>query len=91
MIRVITLARQLGSMGSEVASNVARQTGFRYMDRALLHQAAELSGYPDQAMIDRLEHTEHSKKINIFSHRPTQKITDRKDCSQLYVESYSKK
>lgn len=56
---VITLSRQLGSRGSYIAAAVARELGLRYLDREILHRAAEMAGYPDDQMISKLEQREH--------------------------------
>ena len=55
---VITLSRELGSQGSYVATAVADQLDLRYLDREILHRAAEVSGYPDEQMISILEQQE---------------------------------
>lgn len=58
MSTVITLSRQLGSRGSYIAAAVAKKMGLRYIDREILNRAAEMAGYPDQAMISHLEERE---------------------------------
>ncbi len=58
MNSVITLSRQLGSQGSYVAAAVAKKLNVRYLDREILHRAAEIAGYPDEAMVRQLEQKE---------------------------------
>jgi cytidylate kinase len=55
-MNVVTLSRQLGSQGSEIAEIVAHQTGFRLVSRELINQAARRAGAPEVglAMIDEL-------------------------------------
>lgn len=55
---VITISRQLGSRGSYIAANVAKQLNLRYLDREILHRAAEMAGFPDEQMIAQLEERE---------------------------------
>lgn len=55
---VITLSRQLGSRGSYIATAVAKKLGLRYIDREILNRAAEMAGYPDEAMVAQLERRE---------------------------------
>ena len=64
MSTVITISRQLGSNGSIIATEVARRLSLRYLDREILHRAAEIAGFPDQAMLDNLEIREH--RLNIL-------------------------
>ena len=59
MNEVITLSRQLGSNGSAIATEVSKRLSLRYLDREILHRAAELAGFPDQTMIENLEDKEH--------------------------------
>ncbi|MDF1515875.1 MAG: cytidylate kinase-like family protein [Anaerolineae bacterium] len=55
---VMTVSRELGSQGSYVAAAVAEQLGLRYLDREILHRAAEVAGFPDEQMINILEQQE---------------------------------
>lgn len=55
---VITISRELGSQGSYIASAVAELLGLRYIDREILHRAAEVAGFPDEQMIAILEQQE---------------------------------
>jgi len=58
MHTVITVSRQLGSLGSYIAAAVAQKLQLRYLDREILHRAAEAAGYPDETMITYLENKE---------------------------------
>lgn len=52
---IITIARQLGSGGSEIAQRVARRIGLRYIDRQILLQAAAALGLKEQDLAHRCE------------------------------------
>jgi cytidylate kinase len=47
---VITLSRQLGSHGEEIATEVARALGLRLVDAEMINQAAEKAGVPQEAL-----------------------------------------
>ncbi len=47
---VITISRQMASYGCEIAAEVARILGFRYVDREIIHRAAEEAGVPKIAL-----------------------------------------
>lgn len=47
---VITVSRQIGSHGDEIAAKVARILGFRFIDREIIHRAAEDAGVPKIAL-----------------------------------------
>jgi cytidylate kinase len=53
---VITVSRQMGSLGCEVANIVASKLGYHLVWRDLINQAAKLSGMPEMALaaIDEL-------------------------------------
>jgi cytidylate kinase len=55
---VITVSRQLGSEGSYIATAAAQELHFRYLDREILQRAAEMSGYPDDQMVQALARQE---------------------------------
>jgi len=55
MKTVITISRELGSQGSYIAAAVAQRLNLRYLDREILHRAAEVAGYPDDEMVNQLE------------------------------------
>ncbi len=56
MVRAITISRQIGSLGCEVADSVARRLNFRKAWREVINQAAVRSGTPEVALavIDEL-------------------------------------
>src|SRR5512143_2128601 len=47
---IVTISRQLGSLGSEVARLVAERLGYRLVWRELINQAARRSGAPEAAL-----------------------------------------
>jgi cytidylate kinase len=53
---VITLSRQLGSLGDEVAASVAQRLGLRLVGREVINRAAREAGAPEVALaaIDEL-------------------------------------
>jgi cytidylate kinase len=53
---VITISRQLGSLGTTLGRQVATRLGYRLVHRELINQAAHLAGAPDMALaaIDEL-------------------------------------
>ena len=53
---IITISRQLGSLGTTLGRRVASRLGYRLVHRELINQAARLAGAPDMALatIDEL-------------------------------------
>ena len=53
---VITISRQLGSLGTTLGRQIAARLGYRLVHRELINQAARLAGAPDMALatIDEL-------------------------------------
>lgn len=47
---IITLSRQLGSRGDEIAARVAAALGLRLIDREHVHQAALAAGVPEELL-----------------------------------------
>lgn len=47
---VITVSRQMTGHGSEIAAEVARIVGFRFIDREIIHRAAEEAGERKDAL-----------------------------------------
>jgi len=47
---VVTISRQMASYGCEIAAEVARILGFRFIDREIIHRAAEEAGVPKIAL-----------------------------------------
>jgi cytidylate kinase len=64
---VITISRQMGSLGCEVANIVADMLGYRLVWRDLINQAAKIAGAPEMALaaIDEL---------GLFDFSPSPKI-----------------
>jgi cytidylate kinase len=52
---VITLSRQLGSHGEEIAAQVAQTLDLRLIDAEMINQAAQRAGVPQMALVE-LEH-----------------------------------
>ncbi|MGB8646688.1 MAG: cytidylate kinase-like family protein [Anaerolineae bacterium] len=48
----ITVSRQLGSLGVEIATEVAARLGYRLVRREVLNQAARRAGAPEAALAD---------------------------------------
>ena len=46
----ITISRQLGSLGDEVAQAISARTGYRIISRELINQAARQAGVPEVAL-----------------------------------------
>ncbi len=53
-MKAITIAREYGAGGGEVARKLAESLGWRVLDRELLHQAAQIEQTPDTEL-DRLD------------------------------------
>ena len=49
---VITVSRQLGSLGGDIASSVAQELGLRLIDAETINRAAERAGVPRQALAE---------------------------------------
>jgi cytidylate kinase len=49
---IITLSRQLGSRGEEIATEVAQTLGLRLVDAATINRAAQRSGVPQVALAE---------------------------------------
>ncbi len=47
---IITVSRQLGSGGNEIAAQVAETLGYRFVDREIIHHAAREAGVPKVAL-----------------------------------------
>lgn len=54
--RVITVARQVGAAGEEVAQVIAKKTGFRYIDYQIIQEAASEAGVSPET-VSEAEHT----------------------------------
>jgi cytidylate kinase len=49
---VITISRQMGSLGNNIANIVASKMGYRLVFRDLINKAAQLAGAPEMALAD---------------------------------------
>jgi cytidylate kinase len=70
-MNVITLTREYGAGGYEVAQRLAEGLGWELLDRGLLHQAAELEHLPD-AELERLDEKAVSVADRFRLHPPHQ-------------------
>jgi cytidylate kinase len=65
-MNVITISRQFGSGGDEIAERVCHATGFHLFDKYILAKAALESGLSEQELID---YSEDHYKVKNFLHR----------------------
>jgi cytidylate kinase len=63
-MKVITISRQFGSLGDEIASRLCEILNYRYFDKFLVMQAAHEAGLSEQEAVDYSE--EHYKMQNFF-------------------------
>lgn len=49
---VLTVSRQLGSRGSEIAAGVAERLSLRFVDREIIHRAAQEAGVPHATLME---------------------------------------
>lgn len=49
---VLTVSRQLGSRGSEIAAGVAERLSLRFVDREIIHRAAREAGVPQATLTE---------------------------------------
>ncbi len=71
-MKVITITREYGAGGGEVARHLAATLGWELLDRELLHQAAEIEHVPD-AELERLDEKAISMADRFRLHPPHQK------------------
>lgn len=71
-MNVITITREYGAGGGEVARKLADSLGWELLDRELLHQAAEVEHVPD-AELERLDEKTISMSDRFRLHPPHQK------------------
>lgn len=71
-MKAITITREYGAGGGEVARRLAERLGWELLDRELLHQAAEVEHVPD-AELDRLDEKAVSMADRFRLHPPHQK------------------
>src|SRR6516225_10086890 len=70
-MNVITVSREYGAGGGEVAQRLAQALGWELLDRELLHQAAALEHVPD-ADLERLDEKSLSMIDRFRLHPPHQ-------------------
>ena len=71
-MNVITITREYGAGGGEVARKLAEALGWELLDRELLHQAAEVEHVPD-AELERLDEKALTMGDRFRLHPPHQK------------------
>jgi len=71
-MNIITITRQFGAGGGEVARKLAETLGWELLDRELLHQAAEVEHVPD-AELERLDEKALTMGDRFRLHPPHQK------------------
>jgi cytidylate kinase len=71
-MKVITISREYGAGGGEVARKLAERLGWTVLDRELLHQAAEIEHVPD-ADLERLDEKAISMADRFTLHPPHRK------------------
>jgi cytidylate kinase len=71
-MKAITITREYGAGGGEVARELAERLGWDLLDRELLHQAAQIEHLPD-AELDRLDEKAVSMADRYRLHPPHQK------------------
>ncbi len=71
-MNIITVTREFGAGGGEVARKLAEALGWELLDRELLHQAAEVEHVPD-AELERLDEKEIATADRFRLHSPHQK------------------
>jgi cytidylate kinase len=71
-MNVVTITREYGAGGSEVARKLAEALGWELLDRELLHQAAEVEHVPD-AELERLDEKALTMGDRFRLHPPHQK------------------
>lgn len=71
-MKAITITREYGAGGGEVARNLAETLGWEVLDRELLHRAAEVEHVPD-AELERLDEKAVTMADRFRLHPPHQK------------------
>ncbi len=71
-MKAITITREYGAGGGEVAKRLAEALGWQVLDRELLHQAAQIERMPDEEL-DRLDEKAVSMADRFRLHPPHQK------------------
>ncbi|MCL4192206.1 MAG: cytidylate kinase family protein [Thermoguttaceae bacterium] len=71
-MKAITITREYGAGGSELAERLGEVLGWKVLDRELLHRAAQIEQVPD-ADLDRLDEKAASMADRLRLHPPHQK------------------
>ena len=71
-MNIITITREYGAGGGEVARKLAEALGWELLDRELLHRAAEIEHVPD-AELERLDEKVFTMGDRFRLHPPHQK------------------
>ncbi len=71
-MKAITITREYGAGGGEVAKRLTEALGWKVLDRELLHQAAQIEHVPDSEL-DRLDENAVSMADRFSLHPPHQK------------------
>ena len=79
-MKAITVSRQMGSQGSELAVQVAQQLGWQRISRALINQAAKAAGVPQVALAEIDE-------LGLFGLHPTRQ---EQQAYLVQVETYTR-
>ena len=74
-MNVITITREYGAGGAEVARNLAQALGWELLDRELLHQAAQTQHVPD-IELERLDEQAITMADRFRMHPPHQKYLE---------------
>ena len=74
-MNVITITREYGAGGAEVARQLAQALGWELLDRELLHQAAQIQHVPD-AELERLDEQAITMADRFRLHPPHQKYLE---------------
>jgi CMP/dCMP kinase len=85
---VITLSRQLGSHGEEIATAVAHQLGLRLIDAETINQAAQKAGVPQVALAELESERQRSltnRMLNVLRAMPG--IPPVNEASTSYAEA----
>ena len=74
-MNVITITREYGAGGAELARKLSQALGWELLDRELLHQAAETQHVPD-AELERLDEQTITMADRFRLHPPHQKYLE---------------
>jgi cytidylate kinase len=63
---IVTISRQLGCHGEEIAARVAETLGLRLVDAKTIDQAAQMAGVPQEALAEWQHEGEHSLATQVL-------------------------